>query len=76
MSCSNWRCSQRCPARYQTAGEIPAEEIRSFAEVVTRRNALAEVEGIGDASITQLKLIGAADRIAKGEIKRSIALSS
>lgn len=50
----------------------------SFAEVihapVTR---LREIDGIGDASINQLKLIAAAaGRIAKGEIKRSIALSS
>src|SRR3954451_1774099 len=36
-----------------------------------------EVDGIKDASINQLKLIAAAaSRIAKGEIKRSIALSS
>jgi DNA repair protein RadC len=50
----------------------------SFAEVihapVTR---LREIDGIGDASINQLKLIAAAaGRIAKGEIKRGIALSS
>jgi DNA repair protein RadC len=47
----------------------------SFAEVVHAPVArLREVEGIGDASI---KLIAAAaHRIAKGEIKRSIALSS
>jgi DNA repair protein RadC len=38
---------------------------------------LREVEGIGDASVHLLKLIAAtADRIAKGEIKRSVALSS
>ena len=50
----------------------------SFAEVihapVTR---LREVKGIGDASINQLKLLAAAaGRIAKGEIRRSVALSS
>src|SRR6202166_210462 len=50
----------------------------SFAEVVHAPEArLREVEGIKDASINQLKLIAAAaHRIARGEIKRSIALSS
>jgi DNA repair protein RadC len=50
----------------------------SFAEVMHASEArLREVEGIGDASINQIKLIAAAaSRIAKGEIKRSIALSS
>src|ERR1700716_2804322 len=50
----------------------------SFAEVLYAPEArLREVKGIGDASITQIKLIAAAaHRIAKGEIKRSIALSS
>ncbi|MGB8399817.1 RadC family protein [Bradyrhizobium sp.] len=50
----------------------------SFAEVVHAPEArLREVEGIKDASINQLKLIAAAaSRIAKGEIRRSIALSS
>jgi len=50
----------------------------SFAEVVHAPVArLREVEGIGDASINQIKLIAAAaHRIAKGEIKRRIALSS
>ncbi len=50
----------------------------SFAEVVhAPENLLREVDGIGEASITQLKLLAAAaGRIAKGEIKRSLALSS
>src|SRR3982075_2254807 len=50
----------------------------SFAEVIHAPEArLREVDGIGDASINQIKLIAAAaGRIAKGEIKRSIALSS
>ncbi len=50
----------------------------SFAEVVhAPENLLREIDGIGDASITQLKLLAAAaGRIAKGEIKRSVALSS
>jgi DNA repair protein RadC len=50
----------------------------SFAEVVhAPENLLREIDGIGDASVTQLKLLAAAaGRIAKGEIKRSVALSS
>ena len=50
----------------------------SFAEVVHAPEArLREVAGIKDASVNQLKLLAAAaNRIAKGEIKRSIALSS
>jgi DNA repair protein RadC len=50
----------------------------SFAEVLhALENLLREVEGIGDAAITQLKLLAAAaGRIAKGEIKRNVALSS
>jgi DNA repair protein RadC len=50
----------------------------SFAEVVhAPESLLREIDGVGDASITQLKLLAAAaNRIAKGEIKRSIALSS
>ena len=38
---------------------------------------LREVDGIGDASVNQLKLLAAAaSRIAKGEIRRKLALSS
>src|SRR4249919_3974163 len=50
----------------------------SFAEVVHAPVArLREVDGIKDASVNQLKLLAAAaSRVAKGEIKRSIALSS
>ena len=50
----------------------------SFAEVVHAPVArLREVDGVKDASINQLKLLAAAaSRIAKGEIKRSVALSS
>ena len=41
------------------------------------KRACAKSHGIGDASITQLKLMAAAaSRVAKGEIRRSIALSS
>jgi DNA repair protein RadC len=50
----------------------------SFAEVIhAPETRLREIEGIGDASIHQLKLIAAAaSRIAKGEIKQRTALSS
>src|SRR5215472_5611533 len=50
----------------------------SLAQVIHAPEALLrEIEGIGEASVHQLKLIAAAaDRIAKGEIKRSVALSS
>jgi len=50
----------------------------SFAEVIHAPEArLREVDGIGEVSITQLKLLAAAaNRAAKGEIKRSVALSS
>ncbi len=50
----------------------------SFAEVIHAPVArLREVKGIGEASINQIKLLAAAaNRTAKGEVKRSIALSS
>ncbi len=50
----------------------------SFAEVIHAPVArLREVDGIGEASVNQLKLIAAAaSRVAKGEVKRRKALSS
>jgi DNA repair protein RadC len=50
----------------------------SFAEVIHAPEArLREIKGIGDASITQLKLIAAAaSRIAKGPLKQRTLLSS
>jgi DNA repair protein RadC len=50
----------------------------SFAEVVhAPESLLREIDGIGDASITQLKLLAAAaNRIAKGELQRRTLLSS
>src|SRR3984893_7636724 len=50
----------------------------SFAEVVhAPETLLREVDGIGDASIHQLKLIAAAaGRIAKGQLKARTLLSS
>jgi DNA repair protein RadC len=50
----------------------------SFAEVVhAPEPQLREIDGVGEASINQLKLIAAASqRIAKGELKSRAALSS
>src|SRR6266571_4465224 len=50
----------------------------SFAEVIHAPVArLREIDGIGDAAITQLKLIAAAaSRIAKGQLKQRTLLSS
>jgi len=50
----------------------------SFAEVIHAPVArLREIDGIGEASINQLKLIAAAaSRVTKGEVKRRGALSS
>jgi DNA repair protein RadC len=50
----------------------------SFAEVIhAPEPRLREVDGIGDASISQLKLIAAAaTRIAKGELQQRMQLSS
>jgi DNA repair protein RadC len=50
----------------------------SFAEVVhAPETLLREVEGVGDGTVNQLRLIGAAaTRIAKGELKQRTLLSS
>ena len=49
----------------------------SFAEVVHAPVARLREVGLKDGAVNQLKLIAAAaDRIAKGEIKRNVALSS
>jgi DNA repair protein RadC len=50
----------------------------SFAEVIHAPEArLREVDGVKDACVNQLKLIAAAaSRIARGEIRRKVALSS
>jgi DNA repair protein RadC len=54
------------------------QKFGSFAEAIHAPVArLREVDGIGDAAINQIKLLAAAaDRVAKGEIRRKIALSS
>jgi DNA repair protein RadC len=50
----------------------------SFAEVIAApRQRLAEIEGLGDAAITELKVVeAAAHRLARGEVKRRQVLSS
>jgi DNA repair protein RadC len=50
----------------------------SFAEVISAPVArLAEVKGLGDATITELKLIqAAASRLIRGEVKKRPVLSS
>ena len=50
----------------------------SFGEAVAApRPRLAEVDGLGDAAITELKVIeAAAHRLARGEVKRRTVLSS
>src|SRR6266853_961689 len=50
----------------------------SFGEVIAApRSRLAEVDGLGDAAITELKVVeAAAHRLARGEVKRRHVLSS
>ena len=50
----------------------------SFAEVITAPvSRLAEVKGLGDATITKLKLVqAAASRLIRGEVKKRLVLSS
>src|SRR5476651_2765376 len=50
----------------------------SFAEVVAAPQArLAEVKGLGDAAITELKIVhAAASRLAHGQVKKRPVLSS
>jgi len=50
----------------------------SFAETIhAPETRLREIDGVGDASITEIKLIAAAAaRIAKGELQRRTSLSS
>ena len=50
-------------------------EVKGPAEAI--RNALREVKGVGDRTVTELKLIAAASqRIAKGELQQRPMLSS
>jgi DNA repair protein RadC len=54
------------------------EKFGSFAEVISAPVArLAEVKGLGDAAITELKVVQAsASRLARGKVKQRVALSS
>ncbi len=54
------------------------EKFGSFAEVISApEKRLAEVDGIGEASITELKIVqAAASRLLRGEVKKRPVLSS
>jgi DNA repair protein RadC len=54
------------------------EKFGSFAEVVTAPKArLAEVKGLGDSGVTELKIVqAAASRLLRGQVKKRPALSS
>jgi DNA repair protein RadC len=54
------------------------EKFGSFAEVITAPpSRLAEVKGIGDAAVTELKIVqAAASRLLRGQIKKRPVLSS
>ena len=78
-NCWKWRCFRPCPRRYtKPLAKAALKKFGSFAKVIHSPVArLREVEGIGEASINQIKLLAAAaTRVAKGEVRRSIALSS
>jgi DNA repair protein RadC len=66
------------PARHQAAGKNPAQDIRLVRRVIHAPVArLREIDGIGEASINQLKLIAAAaSRVAKGQVNKRALLSS
>ncbi|HVU43597.1 MAG TPA: DNA repair protein RadC, partial [Xanthobacteraceae bacterium] len=54
------------------------EKFGSFAEVISApEKRLAEVDGIGEASITELKIVqAAASRLVRGQVKKRPVLSS
>ena len=54
------------------------EKFGSFAEVITAPEArLAEVKGLGDSGVTELKIVqAAASRLPRGKVKKRPALSS
>jgi DNA repair protein RadC len=54
------------------------EKFGSFAEVIAApAQRLSEVKGLGDAAIAELKIVhGAANRLARGAVKKRTALSS
>ena len=58
--------------------KILIRKFGSFAEVIhAPETRLREVDGVGDATVTNLKLIAAAaSRIAKGQLKQRAMLSS
>jgi len=54
------------------------DKFGSFAEVISApQNRLAEVDGVGEASITELKIVqAAASRLLRGEVKKRPVLAS
>ena len=60
------------------AAKALLEKFGSFAEVISApAKRLAEVDGIGEASITELKIVqAAAARLLRGQVKKRPALSS
>lgn len=60
------------------AAKALLEKFGSFAEVISApEHRLAEVDGIGEASITELKIVqAAAARLLRGQVKKRPALSS
>ena len=80
MRCSSWCCSSAHAARrHEAAREGADREIRhrSPKSMHAPEARLAEVDGVGDEIITEIKLIAAsASRIARGEVKQRPVLSS
>ena len=65
------------PARHQAAGQGADREIRLVRRGRSCAGArLREIDGLGDARSTSQVIAAAASRLARGEVKRSIALSS
>src|SRR5207237_9574985 len=66
------------PQDIKPLAQLRVKKFGSFARVIHAPQArLRELKGVGEVTITQLKLIGAAaHRIAKGELNQRTALSS
>jgi DNA repair protein RadC len=71
-------CSTRCRSATSSRSPRLLETFGSLAEVIAAPEArLAQVKGLGDASITELKVIqAAASRFLRGAVKKRPVLSS
>ena len=75
------RCGTELIARPDDTEQAVRKRLEAFhrqtlpvATFYKAKSLLREVDGIGDASIHQIKLLAAAaSRVAKGEIRRSVA---